>query len=155
MRSILMIVTALFLIGCSKSDKGEGNSTSTTQMEGSSILLPPSEELKAQGYNDKYVKVANTERPDYNAYRKQWKRVNKDVLHEGYELVDNTIVDNTTKEPVIMDLDDLHFNHAFHMQYCAKGEGHTFWWRGNEYTTNLLNNEINDDSDYPSVDEEE
>ena len=154
MRSILMIVTALCLIGCGKLDKEEGNSASTAHTEGTSVLMPPSEELKAQGYNDKYVKVRNTEKPDYNAYRQQWKRVNKDVLHEGYELIDPpSEIKETSNQTVVMDLDDLSFNHAFHMQYCAKGEGHTFWWRGDEYTTNLLNNEIKD-SDYPSVDEE-
>ena len=146
MRSIPMIVTILVLIGCGKTDNEEGNDSTTQNDEVSSILSPPSEELKSQGYNDHYVKVRNTERPNYNEYRKQWKRVNAEPIHEGYKLVGNT-------EPVEIHMDDLTFSHVFHTQYCAKGEGHTFWWRGQEYTTNLLNNGVND-SDYPSVDEE-
>ena len=34
-------------------------------------------------------------------------------------------------------LDDMTFTDAFRVQYLAKGEGTTFWWRGDEYTTNL------------------
>ena len=29
------------------------------------------------------------------------------------------------------------FTDAFKVQYRAKGEGHVFWWRGEQYTTNL------------------
>ena len=43
----------------------------------------------------------------------------------------------TVKKPVILDLDDMTFEDAFSIQYRAKGEGHTFWWHGSEYTTNL------------------
>jgi len=39
---------------------------------------------------------------------------------------------------VEMDLDDMSFEDAFSVQYRAKGEGHTFWWNGEQYTTNLL-----------------
>ena len=115
------------------------------------MLLPPSEELKAQGYNDEYIKVRNTKKPDYNAYRKQWTRVNDTPIHEGYRLTEGTMThkERETHKPTEVKLDDLPFNHVFHIQYCAKGEGHTFWWRGEEYTTNLLI-----ESDYPSVDEE-
>ena len=38
---------------------------------------------------------------------------------------------------VEMDLDDMTFEDAFSIQYRAKGEGHTFWWNGELYTTNL------------------
>ena len=37
----------------------------------------------------------------------------------------------------MLDLDDMTFEDAFSIQHRAKGEGHTFWWHGNEYTTNL------------------
>ena len=40
--------------------------------------------------------------------------------------------------PVEMDLDDMSFEEAFTIQHRAKGEGHSFWWRGDEYTTDLL-----------------
>jgi len=38
---------------------------------------------------------------------------------------------------VEIDLDDMSFEDAFRVQYRAKGEGHTFWWNGTLYTTNL------------------
>ena len=41
-------------------------------------------------------------------------------------------------EPIIeIDLDDMTFEDAFALEHRAKGEGHTFWWRSNEYTTDL------------------
>ena len=43
---------------------------------------------------------------------------------------------------VEMDLDDMTFEDAFSIQYRAKGEGHTFWWHGERYTTNLLTGSI-------------
>ena len=42
------------------------------------------------------------------------------------------------KDPIEVNLDDLSFSEAFRIQHRAKGEGQTFWWHGNEYTTNLL-----------------
>ena len=38
---------------------------------------------------------------------------------------------------VEIDLDDMLFEDAFRIQHNAKGEGHTFWWNGELYTTNL------------------
>ena len=38
---------------------------------------------------------------------------------------------------VEINLDDLSFEDAFDIEYRAKGEGHTFWWNGEQYTTNL------------------
>ena len=43
----------------------------------------------------------------------------------------------TVKKPVVLDIDDMTFDEAFSIEYRAKGEGHTFWWRGKEYTTDL------------------
>ena len=43
--------------------------------------------------------------------------------------------------PIVeIDLDDLTFEDAFSIEYRGKGEGHTFWWRGDEYTTDLYAN---------------
>ena len=42
------------------------------------------------------------------------------------------------KDPIEVNLDDLSFSEAFRIQHRAKGEGQTFWWHDNEYTTNLL-----------------
>ena len=39
--------------------------------------------------------------------------------------------------PVEINLDDLTFSEAFRIERSAKGEGHTFWWNGNEYTTDM------------------
>lgn len=39
--------------------------------------------------------------------------------------------------PVEIELDDMVFEDAFAIQHKAKGEGRTFWWNGNLYTTNL------------------
>ena len=57
----------------------------------------------------------------------------------------NNVVDEVIKpvvrkvytHPVEINLDDMTFTNAFRVQYLAKGEGSTFWWRNNEYTTNL------------------
>ena len=56
----------------------------------------------------------------------------------------------THVDPVEMYLDDMTFTEAFGVEYRAKGEGHTFWWKGNEYTTDLLTHK----NENPSVDEE-
>ena len=141
MRSILMIVIMLVLVGCNKPDNGEGKLDSTAHNGVSNTLLPTSEELKSQDHNGQYIQVVNTHRPDYNEYYKQWKRVNGEPEHEEHTLTTKT-------EPVEIYLDDLTFGEAFRIEYCAKGEGHTFWWNKQEYTTNLLI------SDNPSVDEE-
>ena len=138
MRSILMIVTTLILVGCNNADGG-GNSESTTPE--SSIIAPPGEELKAKGYNDKYIQMPNTASIDYALYRRHWNHVNNRLTHENkYNPV----------KPVELNLDDLSFHDAFNIEYCAKGEGHTFWWKGGEYTTNLLTVQ----TENPSVDEE-
>ena len=140
MRSILMIVIGLAVIGCHNNNDGGGGSVNSTTpaLKESSIMAPPSEELKAQGYNDKYEMaqvvipgtaiVSDNQEKVMTKYRKEWKRVNSHPTN-GYRLVDGHVEAN---------LDDLTFYRAFELQYRAHGEGHTFWWRGNEYTTNLL-----------------
>ena len=40
-------------------------------------------------------------------------------------------------EPVVLLLDDMTFPEAFAIEHRAKGEGRTFWWNNNQYTTNL------------------
>jgi len=46
------------------------------------------------------------------------------------------------KQTVEINLDDLTFEDAFRIEHLAKGEGHTFWWRHNEYTTDLYETEV-------------
>ena len=48
--------------------------------------------------------------------------------------------DNYIVPIVEINLDDLTFQEAFRIEHSAKGEGRTFWWRGNQYTTNLADN---------------
>jgi len=43
----------------------------------------------------------------------------------------------TYADPVEVNLDDMPFQEAFRIQHHAKGPGHTFWWNGDEYTTDL------------------
>ena len=43
----------------------------------------------------------------------------------------------TPTKPVEVNLDDMTFEDAFRIEHKAKGEGRTFWWKGNQYTTNL------------------
>ena len=47
------------------------------------------------------------------------------------------VVRKVYTHPVEINLDDMTFTDAFRVQYLAKGEGRPFWWRNNEYTTNL------------------
>ena len=46
-------------------------------------------------------------------------------------------VDQPVTKPVILFLDDMTFAEAFATEHRAKGEGRTFWWNGDQYTTNL------------------
>ena len=59
------------------------------------------------------------------------------------ELPDNSIIEE--RKPIVrmpiekndktveIYLDKMSFSEAFNIQYRAKGEGETFWWRSNEY----------------------
>ena len=54
--------------------------------------------------------------------------------------ITNQVIKPSTKtivKPVVLDLDDMRFTDAFSIQHRAKGEGHTFWWNGEQYTTDL------------------
>ena len=101
-----------------------------------------------------YVVVPNTEVPDYARYRKLWKKANtrpengyKPVEKEEEVLEEKTPPKKKSKhddlfkaygqDPVQIELDELSFKHAFSLQHRVKGEGRTFWWRGQQYTTNL------------------
>ena len=131
MRSILMIVIlALCAIGCSTKDDGGAEDQSTT-LDGKETTLVAATKKKLP--------------PPKKEVR--WKRTRL-TLHEGYDLVGHEA------EPVELHLSDLDFKHAFSLQYRAKGEGHTFWWRGDEYTTNLEEYGQVQEYQNPSVDEE-
>ena len=48
-----------------------------------------------------------------------------------------SFADYTPVKTVEINLDDMSFEEAFGLEHRAKGEGRTFWWRGNQYTTDL------------------
>ena len=48
-----------------------------------------------------------------------------------------SVVEPVNTKTVEIFLDDMTFEDAFALEHRAKGEGHTFWWRNNEYTTDL------------------
>ena len=52
------------------------------------------------------------------------------------QVIKSSIVKPVT-EPVVLFLDDMTFAEAFAIEHRAKGEGQTFWWNGEQYTTNL------------------
>ena len=66
------------------------------------------------------------------------------------ELPDNSIIEE--RKPIVrmpieksdktveIYLDKMSFSKAFNIQYRAKGEGKTFWWRGKEYIILLKEN---------------
>ncbi len=129
MRSILMIVIlALCLTGCKEDNDGGADVESTTlKRKGSHTSLPPSQEL--------VVVVKDTPHPDYQEYHKQWNLLHSDLKPAKYI----PPIEEVPHEIVELYLDDLTFREAFDIEYRAKGEGHTFWWRGTQYTTDLKN----------------
>ena len=52
------------------------------------------------------------------------------------KVVNSSIVKPVT-EPIVLYLDDMTFAEAFAIEHRAKGEGQTFWWNGDQYTTDL------------------
>ena len=52
------------------------------------------------------------------------------------QVIKSSIVKPVT-EPVVLFLDDMTFAEAFSIEHRAKGEGKTFWWNGEQYTTDL------------------
>jgi PBP1b-binding outer membrane lipoprotein LpoB len=55
--------------------------------------------------------------------------ITEKVRKTAYKMEDSKIVE--------IQLDDLSFGEAFNIERRAKGEGQTFWWHGNEYTTDM------------------
>ena len=114
----IIILAGLVLIGCSNTTK-------------------ESEEIETSS-----IEVKNTPNPDYAEYRKQWGHRNNNPT-KGYVLEDGKIV----KEPKDVYMDDLPFGKVFNLQYRNKGEGHTFWWRGDQYTTDILKSKKGETND--------
>ena len=54
------------------------------------------------------------------------------------KVIKAAIVKPVMKTPTVeVFLDDMTFTEAFAVEYRAKGQGHTFWWHGDQYTTDL------------------
>ena len=121
MKKIPIMIIILFIIGCG--DKVEAQTIDINT-------------------NDKVIVVPNTEHIDYQAYRLEWRRVNDKPAPRWAP--DFTLTTKTRKDPknnheiVEIQLSELSFKDAFRIEVLGKGEGHTFWWRGDEYTTNLI-----------------
>ena len=121
MKKAIIATIAVLIVGC-----GDTVEAKTTQITG----------------KNQVVIVPNTEFIDYQSYRQEWRRVNNKPAPTWAP--DFTISTKTRKDPeenhevVEMHLSDLSFKDAFRIEFLGKGEGHTFWWRGEEYTTNLL-----------------
>ena len=86
------------------------------------------------------IMVKNTETISYHLYRQAWRKANNKPQHEWEPITTNTpITDKDTDHKTVeLFLSELSFKDAFRLQFLGKGEGHTFWWRGHEYTTDLL-----------------
>ena len=88
----------------------------------------------------KVVIVKNTETISYHLYRQAWRKLNNKPQHEWEPITATTPVTgkDTDHKTVELFLSELSFKDAFRLQFLGKGEGHTFLWRGREYTTDLL-----------------
>ena len=124
MKRITMTAIVLCIIGC-------GNDAEAK--------IPVTKEIASTA---NLIVVPNTEYIDYATYRQEWRRIND--KHAPKWAPDFTLSTRTRKDPedkheiVEIELNDLEFKDAFRLEFLGKGEGHTFWWRGMEYTTNLL-----------------
>jgi len=119
MKRTIMAAIALCIVSCGDA---EAKNTDATEIESTPNV----------------VIVENTETISYHLYRQAWRKANNKPAQRWAPdpiRISNT-VDN--KETVELFLDDLSFQNAFRLEFLGKGEGKTFWWKGNEYTTNLL-----------------
>jgi len=119
MKNTIMAIIALCIIGCGDA---EAKTPITTEVESTPNV----------------VIVKNTETISYHLYRQAWREANNKSAQRWAP--DPIRITNTTdnEETVELYLDELSFQNAFRLEFLGKGEGKTFWWRGNEYTTNLL-----------------
>ena len=116
-----MTTIALCIIGCS--DKADARTPVTQELEST----------------PKVVVVPNTETISYHLYRQEWRRVNNKPAPSWAPDITATVKTNEDSHEIVeINVSDLSFQDAFRIEFLGKGEGHTFYWRGKEYTTNLL-----------------
>ena len=122
MKKTVMTAIVICIVGCG----GEADAkTTTTEIQSTPAIIV----------------VPNTQHIDYASYRKEWRRVNdKPAPRWAPDVTLTTRTHNNTNDDEVVELhlDNLSFKEAFSIEFRGKGEGHTFWWRGTEYTTNLL-----------------
>ena len=122
MKKIVITAVVMFAVGC-----------------GDVEAKPPVTEVRS---TPNIVIVPNTEHIDYAAYNREWRKANNMTVLRWTPAMQAKV--NVTQDPeheheiVEIELDNLKFREAFRLEFLGKGEGHTFWWRGNEYTTNLI-----------------
>tara|TARA_Y100000310_G_C20222548_1_gene596409 strand:- start:79 stop:609 length:531 start_codon:yes stop_codon:yes gene_type:complete len=144
MKKTIMTVIAVFIIGCGS----EADAKTTVAKETTAIT--------------NVIIVPNTETISYHLYRQLWREANglpKTAWEPDYsaQLKTNAVTplpDNPVdvQEIVEIELSDLKFKDAFRIEFLSKGEGHTFWWRGQEYTTNLIDELRRPLSDFKQTD---
>ena len=116
MKKIIPMIISVLVIGCGDAEA----KTLTEEIESTSTVIV----------------VKNTETINYALYRQAWREANNHPApswapeHKLSKTVDKGVVE--------LFLDELTFKDAFRLEFLGKGEGHTFWWRGSEYTTDLL-----------------
>ena len=122
MKKIVTTVMVMFAIGC-----------------GDAEAKAPVTEIQS---TPNIVIVPNTVHIDYTAYNREWRKANNmPALRWTADMQAKVKVNRDPEnvhEIVEIELNDLNFKEAFRLEFLGKGEGHTFWWRGKEYTTNLI-----------------
>ena len=127
MKKAITMLVAIVLIGCGDDARAETPQRTFDQT------------VTAIKSTDRVIVVPNTSRIDYAAYRQEWRRVNDKPAPKWAPDVKITGTAIGEKHDIVeVELSDLSFKEAFRLELLGKGEGHTFYWRGNEYTTNLL-----------------
>ena len=122
MKKIVTTIMVIFAVGC-----------------GDAEAKDPVTEIQS---TPNIVIVPNTDHIDYSAYNREWRKANNMPALRWTSAMQAKV--KVTQDPeheheiVEIELDNLKFREAFRLEFLGKGEGHTFWWRGNEYTTNLI-----------------
>ena len=122
MKKIVTTIIVMFAVGC-----------------GDAEAKAPITEIQS---TPNIVIVPNTKHIDYAAYNREWRKANNMPALRWTSAMQAKV--KVTQDPeheheiVEIELNDLNFREAFRIEFLGKGEGHTFWWRGKEYTTNLI-----------------
>ena len=122
MKKIATMMIVIFTVGCG--DVEAKDPVTEIQSTPNIVIVPNTEHIDYAAYNREWRKANNLPALRWNADMQAKVKVTQDPEHE-HEIVE-------------IELNDLNFREAFRIEFLGKGEGHTFWWRGKEYTTNLI-----------------